>query len=546
MRIAIILVLATLLPLFTYIAVGFSRRSRAEDESDYFIYSQRVSAQDYATTSVGYALQMAAMFLFAYWGAIYGLGALWAALFWAVGYFVLYRLLNKMIPYHEQSEATTLHQYLADSFAAGKPLQTLAAIATIIGLWGTMMLEIDYTLQTYRPIITNEVVLSILGGGFLIFGVIYIVKNGYKAEVNTERFQVPCAYGFLIAVLLVTLPGVWVYGGKVPYFITSAVLIGSLLLIIIGKLQQGIAMTLTSDRQILIPLLGVVGYAIIHFGITRKLAPGNSVTVLDQPLNQQLKAQGYFGLLSLFVANAFWMPVDLSTWQRIASVEGKDSELLRNLRKGTRRIMFESPASWCLGVVLGLIINGSGILRPAQDASEGLSAFSAALLSGTNIGYLGWAVFLIYPAFLIACISIMLSTVDSLISAIAFTAHRDLPPYTGSGKMRSARLWTVCIALAGLAIYPAIRWLAGANLSTLLYASYSAQLSLLVIVLLALAKKRLSKRAAIWSLLGGFLATVVCCILAVRIPSNPQFAVLPPIFAILGAAAGYIFGYKEA
>jgi hypothetical protein len=64
----------TALSICAYLAIGFSRASKARDESQYFIANQGVSTQDYANVSVGYALQMAAMFLFASWGFVYGVG----------------------------------------------------------------------------------------------------------------------------------------------------------------------------------------------------------------------------------------------------------------------------------------------------------------------------------------------------------------------------------------------------------------------------------------------------------------------------------------
>jgi Na+/proline symporter len=275
---------------------------------------------------------------------------------------------------------------------------------------------------------------------------------------------------------------------------------------------------------------------------------GFQPTVLDLPLRQLIEKQTWVAMLSLFVANVLWMPVDLSTWQRIASVEGQRSEVLRRLRRGTLRVMFESPASWCLGVALGLIINGGGLLPPSRDPSEALSAFSEALANGTAAPYLGDTARWLYPIFIVGCISVMLSTVDSLISAIAFTAHQDLPRlpwYKHTGELATARFWTVLIAAAGLTLYPLIRWAMGANLPTFLYSAYSAQLSLVVVVLMALLRKRIEKRAALCSLWAGFVATAIAFALALRLPDSPEAAVLPPLFACTGAAIGYVLGFNR-
>src|SRR5947209_16987248 len=106
------LILATLIticPIVGYLVIGLLPISRARNVADYFIYSQSVSTADYANTSVGYALQMAAIFLFAYWGALYGLGALWTPLFWGIGFWILIKLLPSYVEYH--TRGTTMHEY---------------------------------------------------------------------------------------------------------------------------------------------------------------------------------------------------------------------------------------------------------------------------------------------------------------------------------------------------------------------------------------------------------------------------------------------------
>ena len=541
--------LATVLPLALYMAVGLSKKSKSQTVGEYFIYGQKVSVQDYANTSVGYALQMAAMFLFAYWGVLYGLGALWVPLFWGLGFLLLYLLLPKFMRYHEQGTAKTMHQYLAQCYGGGRVLQSTAAIATIMGLWGTMMAEIDYVVQVYSPIFTNPWAVYFSGAAFLVFGVLYIIINGYKAEVHTERIQVPLAYLGLIAVLILVLPAVWRHGGEKPYTIIFYLLLLTFTIIFVAKLLQGWSWRHPlRDKQILIPIVAAVGILILDHWLRAQpanLPAGAQPTVLDKPIGEQLYAQGWFALLSLFVANFLWMPVDLSTWQRVASVEGEGSEVLRRLRRGTLRVMLESPATWLLGVCLGLVINGGGFIPAGTDASEGLAKFSAALFDASAAPHLGSAALWLYPLFVMACISVMLSTVDSLISAIAFTAYRDLPPYIESDNLRPARLWTLGIMLAGLVVYPLLRLGMGVNLPTFLYASYSAQLSLIVIVVFALTGARLSKRSAIGSLVGGLLATAVTFVLAVRIPASPEIAVLPPIFAVCGSFVGYILAYRE-
>jgi hypothetical protein len=298
------------------------------------------------------------------------------------------------------------------------------------------------------------------------------------------------------------------------------------------------------DPQILIPIAGIIAWAVIHYVAT---VPSNqtwAASVLRTPLHNQLRAQGFIALLSLFFANVLWMPVDLSTWQRIASVDGDGPELLSSLRRGTARVLFESPASWCLGVILGLIISCTGILGNG-DVYTATAAFGGALAKGSLASRLlgAWA----FPVFAAGCVAVMLSTVTSLISAIGFTAFRDLPlPRNIPPSLNTARVWTAVIAILGLTAYPLLRWKLNATLPTLLYVSYSAQLSLFVVVLLALLRRNLHPGAAMSSLVCGLIGCGVSLALAIRLTDRPEFAVLPPLFALVGAAAGYVLAYRPS
>ncbi len=531
--------IATIIPFAIYLLVGLAKKSRSITVDDYFIFSQETSAEDYANTSVGYAFQMAAIFLFAYWGVLYGLGALWTPLFWLLGFGVLYLLIPKFVHFH--STKTTLHQYLGETFGAGRAVQSTAAVATIIGLWGTMMAEIDYVMEVYSPVIPDVSTRYIAGAIFLLFGVIYIVQNGYKAEVRTERLQVPFAYAGLIAVLLLSLPSVRRNGTSAAYDVTLWLLAISFIAMLVAKLQLSWRQP-ARDPQIVIPILALAGLYGIHQWAAANVSSGN--VGVATALNYVPLGQGLLGLSSLFIANVFWMPVDLSTWQRVASVKGESTtELVRNLRRGTLRVMLESPASWCLGVALGFVIQSGGFLPSGADASVGLSSFAAALQAGVPVVPAGWVASWLYPLFIISCISIMLSTVDSLISAIAFTAYRDLPPYFKGNRLRPAKLWTIGITVVGLLVYPVLRYVLGAQLPTMLYTAYSAQLALLVVVAVAMLKRRLKPRAAVISIVFGIVSAFAVGGLAAH-TGNPAIAVLPPIFAVAGATIGFLLGYS--
>ena len=330
------------------------------------------------------------------------------------------------------------------------------------------------------------------------------------------------------------LPAIWTHAGK-KAFTTIAILLGAtFVVILIGKLRLGLRQA-SRDWQLLIPLSAILGLIVVCVWVANSsLRAGTASNVLDKPLGTQLLAQGWLALISLFLANVLWMPVDLSTWQRIASVRsGKD--LLENLTRGTGRVLWESPGTWMLGAVLGLTVSAAGIVKPGQDTSNALFAYSDYLSAG------GIATRFLYPLFVAACVAVMFSTIDSIVSAISFTASRDLPPF--SGKRRSARGWTLAIVLSGAFLYVWLRAGLGANLQTILYGAYSSQLSLIVVALMSLSSRPARKPAAIASILFGFVGDLIAVILAIHTGSDAA-ALLPPMFAIAGALAGYVFFYR--
>jgi hypothetical protein len=535
--------------MLVYLIVGLKPAVRAVSTSEYFIYAQKVSAADYANTSVAYALQVAALFLFVDWGIRYGLGALWVPIFWMAGFLLLYRALPYFATFH--GNPSTLHTYLFQQFGQSRILQISAAAATVIGLWGTMMTEIDYTVQLYA--LPGWVAQFSLLAFFLLFGIACIVWNGFKAEVHVERFQLPASYCALIIALLLLLPTIWNKTDTLSALSIYSLLALALVVMAVGKFQTARRLD-TADWQIVIPLVSLlVLLGVCTFFNHRAMAFEGKNTWVPVPM--QFKAQGIIGVVSLFAANALWMIVDLSTWQRIAAVQSEENGAfpITALRRGTLRVLFESPATWLFGIVLGWSIRGLGLMPVGADPSEGLTRLGSALKTGSlqlvpPFSGLTW---LVYPLLVYATVSIMLSTVNALASTISFTAFADLPPYRSLvshgeatvSNLRQARRWTLAVIGAGLIAFPAVRYALGTSLPTFLYCAYSAQLSLFPVAVLSLLRRNRDRTAAIASVLMGLCMTGVAGALSTII-NDPSAAVMPPLFAVTASAITYAIVYN--
>jgi Na+/proline symporter len=548
--IGFIIILASLLPVTYYIYVGLRKDSRADSLDDFFIYNRKVNAKDFANTTVGYSLQMAALFLFADWGIRYGFGALWVPVFWGLGFFLLYFAIPKFDYFISQN--WTLHGYLKSRFNS-KALQWVAAIATIIGLWGTMMVEIDYATQIYQPFFPARLSLFLLGMAFLAFGFVYIALGGYKAEVNTERIQVPVAYSALLLIILVLVLNVYFRGHIQEFWILNGFLSLCFAFMIKAKISIVPGKPFT-DKQIFIPIVGIaIQLILIVIAIFSHPAniDGSSITpILADPFGQ-FRAQGLISLISLFFANALWQFVDLSSWQRVSSVKLSDDAgpaRYEPIRRGLWRVMVESPVSWLFGAIFGMTLKYSGFLGANEDPSVAVGNFVTALATHkASIAFLGSYSWLLYPVLVAAVVAIMLSTVHALICAVSFTSMNDLQPFRAK-TLNKARAFTFLIVLMGGVLYYILRFVSDAGIATALYAFYASQLSLFPTVAASFYLKHVNKYAALASILSGIVTAFICAYWLVE--KYPDLSFAPPLFALIASGLVYLiislFGSKQS
>jgi len=537
---------ATGISLAVFLLQGvLSPDAKAKNESDFFSAGGRTSTDDYANSFVGYALQMAAFFLFATWGYQYGLGALWAVMFWFVGWIVLRSLTQQFADFRENTaDSTTMHEYIKLRFGSTRTLQLVAALATVLGLAGTMFAEVDYVAQVLAPVIGSWHVGAqlLLWIALCLVGSWYVIWNGFLAEVRVARTQMLFAYagiGMAISVLCFAL------ARAVPSRSTTAICgIVALSFFAAGLARSGFPKD-RSWRQKAVQLQGglislvfafvclvLAGISFYHGGQVH-----NADAVFSLPYSVQLEAQGWLGVVSLFFANALWMLVDASTWQRVGSMPRTET-LANNLELATSRIAIESPATWILGCAFGWLIHDLKLVPTGGSEWNAMQYFAEALANGGIFGAGATALFL-YGLFIAACIAVMLSTVASLLSTVGFTVERDL--LREEDSLKRAKTVTALSLLVLGAGYLVLKVVLGASTSGLLYTAYSSQLALWLVVLLALFRERRGEsRAATSSILSGLAAAALMIILQILNPSLQELAVLPPLIVALASLGTYV------
>lgn len=120
----------------------------------YFLFEKSLDIDSFLKTSVGYSLQAAAIFLFFQWAITYGLYALFVPLAWSMGYVISGIALRSgkfdgLLESRPPSSIHTIHGYVGEKMncrwsAVGRLAILLLSLATILGIGGTLMAEVDY------------------------------------------------------------------------------------------------------------------------------------------------------------------------------------------------------------------------------------------------------------------------------------------------------------------------------------------------------------------------------------------------------------------
>ena len=90
---------------------------------EYFLVDKKVNREGFYKNSIGYSLQVGAIFLFFYWGYTYGLKAFIVPVCWVISLFVMAKLIesSKYNDFFDDSKRTspTLHGFLKEKLVNG-------------------------------------------------------------------------------------------------------------------------------------------------------------------------------------------------------------------------------------------------------------------------------------------------------------------------------------------------------------------------------------------------------------------------------------------
>ena len=534
-QITTFILIAATIPFVASILSALSPKTRVNDIGDYFLYDNKLDVDSFVKTTVGYSLQVASIFLFFYWTLTYGIAApVIVCISWGLGYVLISFLLQKgkldnllKIGADDDSHVKTIHGIIGNnvetkSLSFKNIIVFFAATASIIGIGGTMMTEVDYSTAYIVNAIgsANNITIGILTSSLislaiLLFTAFYVLWGGYRSVVFTDRFQTPVAYGaFALFSLILAIYG---FGRSDPsntaiilsVIIATYSLIGWRRLILIKRFPND--PQLTSNRfSTFLTFSPIVFFGFIllvtnlsKFNFTSLDKLGESLFV---PASNFL-GFGIWGIVALVFVNALWQLVDISSLQRLQSLEITENNNQRfEIGKALTNTGIEAGLGWIIICFVAVLLKEVGL--SSDFVKDMIMADNKLLVFGVIV-------------FIFTCVVYMLSTISGFISALSYISYYDLVPIisgayvTGEGedrkKLALARMTTIAALAIVAALYIALKTMVdGTQIAYVLYAIYAFQIVILPSAFLASTgwSKSLTPYAVFVSIIVG--AAVAC------------------------------------
>nr|VFK19976.1 MAG: hypothetical protein BECKLPF1236B_GA0070989_11935 [Candidatus Kentron sp. LPFa] len=536
-----LLFIAVLIGPILYLVVTLAGE-KPKDYDDYHYGGRSIPLHKFADATVTYAIQVAAITLFATWGYNTGLWTIWVPIFWAMGYFLIAYLLEKgsLDSFLQQESLGTIHQFVSDK---GKLrfLGALAALASLLGIAGPAMFEAQYVGELVVRIgsasLPSETAISIVDKysplffvSFLILASIYMLYGGFRAIVNTDVYQLGIGYSGFSIVLSILLYSVAESGYKFSsVLILSTLFSASAALLFYWKKVFTKSFQVEKEWVSELPLyIGLISYgssliiSVVMTDSVDSFLSANTWTEFSRQ-NQIFNplSLGGMSILSLLIANSLYQVVDIGQWQRLASVQmdkANYGDSRKKLASTIRMTGTYSAFTWVVAVFFGMTLKylSSNIASNPYDAT---ALFLIQYAEGSAIQQ--FVVFLM----LVSLVAIMFSTLDSLVSSITFTIHNDwLVSLNDKFKtIAVGRLFTAGFLLMAFYLYGLLSARVN-NFADILYSCWAFQIALLPIVFVALKKGTIPGWWAVISLLGGMIGAIIPV-------SFPEYEMSPYEFA---------------
>ena len=183
-----------------YIIISKFVAGKYQHPSDFLLYRKSLDSSKMFGTLYASGMSLATVFIsFFLLAPYFGISLIWAALFYCLGYIVLYLFLDKI--FDSVKDGKTIHGFLGNAYQ-DKKIKNITSIVTTIGFMGIFSTEI---------LVGSNILKDILPAGidplypiilFAIVVIVYSLLGGLKSVIITDLYQ---AAGTIIAIFLVLI-----------------------------------------------------------------------------------------------------------------------------------------------------------------------------------------------------------------------------------------------------------------------------------------------------------------------------------------------------
>ena len=538
-----------------YVVMAF-RTKRPETFAEYHYAGRTIAPADYVSSTIAYALQVAVLTLFATWGYQYGFWTISVAIFWGIGYLVLASLVKRgtIDRFLRQDRLGTIHQFLGVRSHI-RALALIAALVSLMGIAGPAMFEAHFVANISSRLIVDighsedpdslvAEFTALFFWAFVVLAAIYMLYGGYRTIVRTDGIQLSIGYGaFSVALSLLLIRVAKTHSPEPALILLSGLFLLSVVAAICWRFlagrQQRPARKLVVGGGIVLPLVSyAVGLAVTIVGAGGIEGSAFGSFFAEQQFSNPL-ALGGMTLLNLLIANALYQFVDVGQWQRLGSVS-YDTQTPDKSRAAIagylRSIAVFTVISWIVAICFGMALRYVSA-DMSEHAFDELAAYMLSAQQSTS-GIDKTVVILL----LVAVGAVMFSTLDSLVAAIAFTAHNDVlrPREDGAKQVLLARAVTFTLLVISGLLY---LW-AYARVETfaeILYASWSMQIGLFWVIVLSFTNRPLSPIFAVLSVVAGIAGAITPLAVGAPLTTYSHGAIFALLASGLVAVAGVAF-----
>ncbi|MFC1538651.1 hypothetical protein ACFL6H_04445 [Candidatus Latescibacterota bacterium] len=542
-------ILIVFIPLLIYLIAALSvKKDEIKHPDDYFAAFKKVGKTEFTSSSIAYGFQVSTIYPFLFWGASMFLFVPFVnAVFWGIGILLFYFSFNKISRF--LGSGKTLHGLIGETY--GQKARVTASLLTIVGFIGYIIAELWFGTRVLLSVFPSNNWLYVSVFIFIFFIALYLFKAGQISSIRTDQLQLIFTYfgvfGIIIYLLYLIIKNGTFIGGELSW----GLLILSVLIPIILLIRKAKFILLNSFFDKILNILITIFFILIFvFSILIVIMNSQNYN-LHNFVN--LEGFGFTGLFSLMLLPLCWQFVDLTNWQRLLSVKMPEStsQINQDIKKGLLNFSIESPFTWILFIVFGLLISAS---LPNWSFEDILIDFPKQMIHSSIIfeQILGYT-------FIVSIISIMLSTIDSFFMGISFTYTYDINPHSRRlikekseidlattnqilNKGKYFGFFAVIVAFSLFIFFDQNIESGGELFINLLLTFYSAILSLFPLIFAFIFLKTLPNEIfAILSMLIGSISGISLGVYSVLF--NPEYAWYPIIVCLILSHSIFFCGY---